>query len=156
MKCPGQGDKDKGAELSRVELSIVEKSRLRTQPIFNYEVHDHLITDKILSSYNFQALHRALCRIGKPLRNTDKNIFPNPNSFSPKQYNSIPSLFFFSFLKDFIYLFERESAHEQGVRGRGRGTEGEADSPLSREPGPKRTAIWILLHCAFRTLKSRP
>ena len=31
--------------------------------------------------------------------------------------------------KDFIYLFERERAHK-----RGSGAEGEADSPLSREP----------------------
>ena len=44
-------------------------------------------------------------------------------------------LFPFLFLKDFIYLFEtrQESEHEQGGGAKGE-REGEADSPLSRDP----------------------
>ena len=40
--------------------------------------------------------------------------------------------FLYPFLKYFIYLFESETEHEKG--GRGRGTEREVDSLLSREP----------------------
>jgi len=48
---------------------------------------------------------------------------------------------FFFFLKDFIYLFDRESTHEF-EEGGGAEEEGDADSSLSREsdlgsiPGP--------------------
>ena len=77
-------------------------------------------------------LHCSLCVPGHTILLSYECVVRFPSAAAATVVVVVIVFFFFFLLKDLIYLRERESAHTRVSMSRG--VEGEADTPLAKEP----------------------